>query len=109
MSEIVVHRTDGEGLPVRARRGLVEPIDARVTRLLGLALGLKLALSVNWFAPQLANGRLVRVNGFRLCAASCRYLLRRSHTRNCAADVSSETQMMFLRQTRGPKQSGRSR
>lgn len=38
MSEIVVHRTDGEGLPVRARRGIVEPIDARVTRLLGLAL-----------------------------------------------------------------------
>jgi hypothetical protein len=38
MSEIVVHRTDGEGLPVRTRRGLVEPIDARVARLLGLAL-----------------------------------------------------------------------
>ena len=38
MSEIVVHRTDGEGLPVRARRGLVEPVDARVTRLLSLAL-----------------------------------------------------------------------
>ncbi|RYD19932.1 MAG: integrase, partial [Lysobacteraceae bacterium] len=38
MSEIVVHRTDGEGLPVRARRGIVEPVDARVTRLLGLAL-----------------------------------------------------------------------
>ena len=38
MSEIVVHRTDGEGLPVRTRRGLVEPIDARVTRLLALAL-----------------------------------------------------------------------
>jgi len=38
MSEIVVHRTDGEALPVRTARGLVEPIDARVTRLLGLAL-----------------------------------------------------------------------
>ena len=38
MSEIVVHRTDGEGLPVRGRRGLAEPIDARVTRLLALAL-----------------------------------------------------------------------
>jgi hypothetical protein len=38
MSEIVVHRTDGEGLPIRARRGIVEPIDVRVTRLLGLAL-----------------------------------------------------------------------
>ncbi|WP_156362374.1 hypothetical protein [Sphingomonas sp. Leaf208] len=49
MSEIVVHRTDGDGLPVRARSGLVEPIDARVTRLLALALGVKLAVSVNWF------------------------------------------------------------
>jgi hypothetical protein len=29
VSEIVVRRTDGKGLPVRARRGLVEPIDAR--------------------------------------------------------------------------------
>ncbi|RYF20814.1 MAG: integrase, partial [Oxalobacteraceae bacterium] len=38
MSEIVVHRTDGEALPVRTARGLVESIDARVTRLLGLAL-----------------------------------------------------------------------
>jgi hypothetical protein len=38
MSEIVVHRTDGEVLPVRTARGSVEPIDARVTRLLGLAL-----------------------------------------------------------------------
>jgi hypothetical protein len=38
VTEIVVHRTDGEGLPARTRRGLVEPIDARVTRLLGLAL-----------------------------------------------------------------------
>ncbi|MEG8026217.1 hypothetical protein QP162_20935 [Sphingomonas aurantiaca] len=38
MSEIIVHRTDGEGLPVRARHGIVEPIDVRVTRLLGLAL-----------------------------------------------------------------------
>jgi len=38
MTEIVVHRTDGEGLPIRARHGLVEPIDVRVTRLLGLAL-----------------------------------------------------------------------
>ncbi|RYF22766.1 MAG: hypothetical protein EOO77_03455 [Oxalobacteraceae bacterium] len=37
MTEIVVHRTDG-GLPVRARRGIVEPIDARGARLLGLAL-----------------------------------------------------------------------
>jgi len=38
VSEIVVHRTDGDELPVRARSGLVEPIDACVTRLLGLAL-----------------------------------------------------------------------
>ena len=39
MSEIVVHRTDWDGLSVWARSGLVEPIGARVTRLLGLALG----------------------------------------------------------------------
>lgn len=38
MSEIVVHRTDREGPPTQARRGLVQPIDARVTRLLVLAL-----------------------------------------------------------------------
>ena len=38
VSEIVVHRTYGEGLPARARRSLVEPIDVRVTQLLGLAL-----------------------------------------------------------------------
>jgi hypothetical protein len=38
VSEIVVHRIDGKGLPVRTRGAVAEPIDARVTRLLGLAL-----------------------------------------------------------------------
>jgi hypothetical protein len=51
VSEIVVHRTDGEGLPVRARRGLVEPIDARVTGCWVLRCRPTLGPLARWASP----------------------------------------------------------
>lgn len=38
ISEIIVHRTDGAGLPVRARRASCDPVEGRLAQLLSTAL-----------------------------------------------------------------------
>jgi len=55
MSEVIIHRTDGAGLPTRARRGTAEAADVRLTRLIAIALPADAApVSELGFTTQLA-------------------------------------------------------
>ena len=55
MSEVIIHRTDGAGLPTRARRGTAEAADVRLTRLIATALPADAApVSELGFTTQLA-------------------------------------------------------
>jgi len=55
MSEVVIHRTDGAGLPTRRRRGTAEATDVRLTRLIETALPADAApVSELGFTTQLA-------------------------------------------------------